>query len=54
VSDPGEKSDPPRAEDAAVPDDDADRIPDPDEPSLTEYDKTLADSFPSSDPPSMP
>ena len=33
---------------------DVDRIPDADEPSLSEYDKTLADSFPSSDPPAMP
>jgi hypothetical protein len=31
-----------------------DRKPDPEDPSLTEYDKTLADSFPSSDPPPTP
>jgi hypothetical protein len=31
-----------------------DQKPAPDEPSLTEYDKTLADSFPSSDPPAQP
>ena len=38
----------------ATPDDDPDNVPDADDPSLTEYDKTLADSFPSSDPPAMP
>ncbi len=37
-----------------APDEEADRVPAPDDPSLTEYDKTLADSFPSSDPPAMP
>jgi hypothetical protein len=31
-----------------------DQKPDPEDPSLVEYDKTLADSFPSSDPPQMP
>jgi hypothetical protein len=31
-----------------------DRKADPEDPSLTEYDKTLADSFPSSDPPQTP
>jgi hypothetical protein len=33
---------------------DDDRVRSPDEPALTEYDKTLADSFPSSDPPAQP
>ena len=37
-----------------VPDDDPDREPAVDDSNLTEYDKTLADSFPSSDPPAMP
>jgi hypothetical protein len=34
--------------------DDPDTVPSPEDPTLTEYDKTLADSFPSSDPPAMP
>ncbi len=39
---------------------DPDATPDPDtvaaqdDPSLTEYDKTIADSFPASDPPAQP
>lgn len=37
-----------------TPDDDPDLQPAADDPTLTEYDKTLADSFPSSDPPAMP
>lgn len=36
------------------PEHEPDRQPDADDPTLTEYDKTLADSFPSSDPPAMP
>lgn len=39
---------------AHAPEDDPDRTPAADDPTLTEYDKTLADSFPSSDPPAMP
>ena len=45
-------SDVPRPDDA--PPDDPDAVAATDDPTLTEYDKTLADSFPSSDPPAMP
>jgi hypothetical protein len=41
-----------RPNDDATPDPDA--VADPDDPSLTEYDKTIADSFPASDPPAQP
>lgn len=33
---------------------DPDAVPATDDPSLTEYDKTIADSFPASDPPAQP
>ncbi len=33
---------------------DPDAVRAPDDPSLTEYDKTIADSFPASDPPALP
>ncbi|MBC5798526.1 MAG: hypothetical protein GIX03_04345 [Candidatus Eremiobacteraeota bacterium] len=42
--------DQPGDDDAADPD----AVADPDDPSLTEYDKTVADSFPASDPPAQP
>ncbi|MBD5633852.1 MAG: hypothetical protein IAI49_05180 [Candidatus Eremiobacteraeota bacterium] len=43
-----------RDENGADTESEADRTPAADDPSLTEYDKTLADSFPSSDPPAQP
>jgi hypothetical protein len=33
---------------------DPDTVPSADEPDITEYDKTVADSFPASDPPAQP
>jgi len=46
-----ERENPERPDDAT---ESADDVPSPDEPTLSEYDKELADSFPASDPPSQP
>ena len=43
-----------RPEDDDAEEDDADTITSSDDPSLSEYDKTMADSFPASDPPAQP
>ncbi len=43
-----------RAQPNPDPSPDPDAVAAVDDPSLTEYDKTIADSFPASDPPAQP